>query len=104
MKKLIGIIVALGLVTGTSVFAFEAIEVDHLIKCEDGSDLMSAVKDSNSNFARGEVYASIYKTNPDGTGSGDQLVVVKKPFKVSAPFVYHNPQGAVRVCVTVSKE
>jgi len=105
LKLAVAVLVAL-LATAGSVYAADdqVIEVDHLIKCEDGSSLMNAIKDSNDNFARGEVYASIYKKNADGSESGDQTIVIRKPFKVSAPFVYNNPQGAIRVCVTISKE
>ncbi len=68
----------------------EAVEVTQLIKCEDGDEPEA---DLNSSFIRGEVYAS----------DGARMIVIKKPFVVSAPAALVRPGKTPRLCVTLSK-
>jgi hypothetical protein len=67
----------------------EPVEVQHLIKCEDGDEPQA---DLNRAFIRGEVYGN----------DGNNMIVVKKPFTVSAPAVLIRAGRTPRLCVTVS--
>lgn len=95
MMKYIGLVIFL-----MPCFVLAApVEVDHLIKCEDGKSLVGTVDKLNSGFLRGEVFSTVEGTE----SSGPQAIVVKEPFIVSSPAVLVGYDGKIRACVTVSK-
>ena len=105
MKNIWILGLAMGLVASPAIPADNEIEVDQLIKCEDGNGAVGAATDLNSAVVRGKIYGVASRPSPvPGQPDEHLTLVVKQPFKLSAPALYYDDEGNFeRMCVTASK-
>ena len=85
---------------GRQTASDNALEVDSLIACGDGSDIREAAKDLNEEINSRGLLVFTYMRG--GISDGDRSILIKRPFKVSAPAMYQVGRS-VSMCVTITK-